>query len=120
MTFYERYETLCSEHNIKPQTQEILDILGVTSPTVTGWKKGSLPKMDVICNLAAYFNVTSDYLLGLSELRNAMPNLILTEEEMLLVNTYRAADTQGRFRIIHVCMSEAENTKAKGETVSAG
>ena len=45
MTFYERYETLCTERGMKPQTQEILDILGVTSPTISGWKKGSSPKM---------------------------------------------------------------------------
>ena len=29
MTFYERYEMLCSEHGMKPQTQEMLDIAGV-------------------------------------------------------------------------------------------
>lgn len=32
MTFYERYEMLCSEHGMKPQTQEMLDIAGVKSP----------------------------------------------------------------------------------------
>lgn len=69
MTFYERYETLCTERGMKPQTQEILDILGVTSPTISGWKKGSSPKMEAVCCLARYFGVTTDYLMGLSELR---------------------------------------------------
>lgn len=39
MTFYERYEMLCSEHGMKPQTQEMLDIAGVKSPSVSGVEK---------------------------------------------------------------------------------
>ena len=108
MTFYERYETLCTERGMKPQTQEILDILGVTSPTISGWKKGSSPKMEAVCCLARYFGVTTDYLMGLSELRT--PGMVLTEEELLLLNTYRNSSTQGRFRIIQVCMNEMDTT----------
>lgn len=117
MTFYERYEKLCSERGMKPQTQEMLDILGVTSPTISGWKKGSSPKIEAVICLARYFGVTTDYLMGLSELRN--PGVVLTEEETLLVNTYRTSSTQGRFRIIQVCMNERDAT-GKGEIVSAG
>lgn len=117
MTFYERYEQLCSERGMKPQTQEILDILGVTSPTISGWKKGSNPKMEAVCCLAHYFGVTTDYLMGISELRT--PGMVLTEEELLLLNAYRSATTQGRFRIIQVCMNESDAV-GKGATVSAG
>ena len=117
MTFYERYETLCTERGMKPQTQEMLDILGVTSPTISGWKKGSSPKMEAVCCLARYFGVTTDYLMGLSELRT--PGMVLTEEELLLLNTYRSSSTQGRFRIIQVCMNEMDTT-GKGAIVNAG
>lgn len=117
MTFYERYEKLCAERGIKPQTQEILDILKVTSPTITGWKKGSSPKIEAVCCLAKYFGVTTDYLLGLSELRKQ--GITLTEEEALLINSYRIANAQGRFRIIQVCMNELDSNR-KGEIVDAG
>ena len=114
MTFYERYETLCSERGLKPQTQEILDIMGVTSPTISGWKKGSSPKIENICCLARYFGVTTDFLVGLSELRT--PGMMLTEEELLLLNTYRNSSARERFRIIQFCMNEkdaAEKENAK-------
>lgn len=117
MSFYERYELLCSERGIKPQTQEILDLLGVTSPTITGWKKGSSPKVEYICRLSTFFGVTTDFLLGISELRK--PSLVLTDEERYLLTTYRTASTQGRFRIIQVCMNESDMA-AKGEAVCVG
>lgn len=113
MTFFDRYEMLCAEHEMKPQTQEMLDILGVTSPTISGWKKGSAPKIDAICKLSRYFNVSSDYLLGLSGLRN--PAVSLTEEETLLLAAYQSASTQGKFHIIQVCMNERT---VKGESVA--
>ncbi len=115
MTFYERFEALCAERKMKPQAQEIQDIAGVSSPAISGWKnKGSLPKGEVLCRLASYFEVTTDYLLGLSEVRK--PGPALTEEEVLLLEAYRNATTQGRFNIIHVCMTEQE----KGQAAIAG
>jgi repressor LexA len=116
MTFYERYELLCSERGMKPQTQEILDVAGVTSPTISGWKKGSAPKIEVLCRLATYFDVTTDYLLGLSQLRK--PNaILLTEHERILLESYREATVEGQFRIIQVCMNERQ---AKGDNTIAG
>lgn len=55
MTFYDRYEQLCSERNMRPQTPEMLDIAGVTSGSVSGWKKGALPKTEVYAVLPATF-----------------------------------------------------------------
>lgn len=116
MTFYDRFEMLCAERQMKPQTQEIQDIAGVSSPAISGWKnKGSLPKGEVLCRLANYFEVTTDYLLGLSEVRKPRPGL--TEEEVLLLEAYRSATAQGRFHIIQVCMNEKQE---KGQAVSAG
>ena len=108
MTFYEKYETLCAEINTKPQNQELLDILGVTSPTISGWKKGSLPKAEVLCRMATYFRVTTDYLLGLSELRSPSDNPTLSDMEQLLVTTFRNTDTLGQANIIHACLAERD------------
>jgi transcriptional regulator with XRE-family HTH domain len=106
MSFYERYEALCFECGMKPQAQEILTVLRVTSPTISGWKKGSSPKIEVLCRLARYFGVTTDYLLGLSDTKN------LTEEEQLLLESYRNASAEGRFNIVQVCMNEREKVEA--------
>lgn len=113
MTFYERYELLCTERGMKPQTQEMQDITGVSSGSITGWKQGSSPKLDVICRLSKHFDVTADYLLGLSEVRNP-----LSEHEHLLVEAYRAADAEGQLRIIQVCMNERDaDSQRKKEDV---
>ena len=75
------------------------------APAISGWKnKGALPKGEVLCRLANYFEVTTDYLHGLSEVRS--PGIELTEEEMILISTYRNATAQGRFNIIYACMAE--------------
>lgn len=108
MTFYEKYEALCAETQTKPQNQELLDILGVTSPTISGWKKGSLPKAEVLCRMATHFHVTTDYLLGLSELRSPSASYQLSDMEQLLVNTFRSTDTLGQATIIHTCLSERD------------
>lgn len=116
MSFYERYVELCSERGVKPQNPEMLQAAGVSSGSISGWKKGSDPKIEVLRRLSEYFDCTVDYLIGLSEVRKAPTQPILTEEESLLLEAFRGASTQGRFNIITVCMNE----KAKGATVNAG
>lgn len=118
MTFYDRYEQLCSERGMRPQTPEMLEIAGVTSGSVSGWKKGALPKTEVLCRLASYFQVTTDYLLCLSELRNPQAQ-ILSEHEQLLIKAFRAADAEGQQNIIFSCQLELRKA-GKGEVVSAG
>lgn len=118
MTFYDRYKLLCSEHGMRPQTPEMLEITGVTSGSVSGWSKGALPKADVLCRLANYFDVTTDYLLGLSELRKPQA-ITLTDHELLLLKAFRAADAEGQQNIIFTCQLELRKAE-KGENVSAG
>lgn len=110
MTFYNRYEQLCSEHGMKPQSQEILDTLGVTSPTVSGWKKGASPKIEIICTLAKHFDVSSDYLLGLSNVRN-LPESELSEHELLLIKAFRLANAEGQQNIIFACQYELHKNR---------
>lgn len=116
MTFYDRYELLCNEHGVKAQNQEIMSVTGVTSGSISGWKKGAMPKVEIICRLAKHFNVSSDYLLGLSELRNPVPTITISEEERLLLEAYHTATVEGKFNIIQVCMNE----KGKRDAVLVG
>ena len=67
MSFWSKFEALCFEHNLKPQSSEIMEVIGVTSPAITAWKKGSKPKFDTISKIANYFNVDVRYLLDLSD-----------------------------------------------------
>ena len=70
MDFYDRYENLCKERNLSPQSKILLDAVGVSSGTVTGWKKGSTPNFDAVVKIADYFQVDIRYLLGLTDTRH--------------------------------------------------
>ena len=118
MSFYERYELLCAERGMKAQSQEMLDVTGVKSPSISGWKNGSMPKADVLCRLSTYFDVTTDYLLGLSEVRKpTMGNL--SEHEFLLLKAFREADAAGQQNIIFACQLEMRKAE-KGESTNVG
>lgn len=61
--------------------------------------------------------MTTDYLLGLSEVRKPEV-LVLSEKEKILIDAYRTANDMGQLNIIYVCMDEMK--KAKGEGVLVG
>lgn len=61
--FWEIYLNLCKENNKTPNG--VCAELGFSTATATHWKNGSLPKADALIVLSNYFNVTTDYLLGL-------------------------------------------------------
>jgi len=102
--------------------KDLESIAHLANGSITNWKKRRYsPGVDAIINLAKYFNVTTDYLLCLSEHRNIEarnPDLekSITEDEHILIEAYRSATAQGRFRIIQICMNE----KREKETMIAG
>lgn len=71
--FWERFEKLCNEHNITPTA--LVNKITNSSSNATVWKK-KLPKTDYLIEIANYFNVSIDYLLG----RTPMP-IILKEDK---------------------------------------
>lgn len=117
MDTIDRILALQEQAKINNKDLEVIAHLGAGS--LTNWKKRRYaPGTDAIINLAKYFNVTSDYLLCLSD--QPTPTVIgksITEEEALLLEAYRSATTQGRFHIIQVCMNEKQE---KGQSVIAG
>lgn len=67
MSFYSRYEELCKEQGLSPQSKEIMNALKVTSGTITGWSKGSKPNYDSIIKISEFFGVDVRYILELSD-----------------------------------------------------
>lgn len=65
----EFHERLIEQRKIKKMTQKNLsEFLGVNIRTVQYYESGEKrPEIDGIIQLAKYFNVTTDYLLGLSD-----------------------------------------------------
>lgn len=60
--FWERFYALCEKEGTKPNP--LGKKLGIASGTITQWKNGVIPSSDKLKQLAAYFNVSTDYLLG--------------------------------------------------------
>ena len=109
MDFYSRYQALCEERGLNVQSREMFAVAGVTSGTVSGWKRGAEPRPSVLARLAAFFGVSVDYLLGLSEVRNAG----LSRHEQLLIDAFRMADEDGQQEIICVCRNEKHRAESR-------
>lgn len=60
--FYERLVFLCSERNVT--VTSLLRDLGYSTSKGSAWKKGSIPKGNILNDIADYFDVSTDYLLG--------------------------------------------------------
>ena len=64
--FCERLKELRQEKNIS--TIELGQVLGVNSSTISRWENGIIsPSIDFLYQLAKYFDVTADYLIGLED-----------------------------------------------------
>lgn len=122
MSIVDRILTLQEERKVTNKEIEIG--AGLANASVSQWKKGKgKPSLENIIKVATYFQVTTDYLLGLSDTPAYVPTSkiekSLTEEEQLLLDAFHTATAQGRFHIIQVCMNERD-AALKGESANAG
>ena len=66
LSFYDKYVNLCASVNKTPS--KVAEEIGYSRATVNGWKKGKSKPSDVtLSKLAAYFNVSIEYLKNDSE-----------------------------------------------------
>lgn len=97
---------LCNEKGISPNF--VAKELGITSGTVTSWKKGSVPRDTTLRKVADYFGVSTDYLLGteheflqnFSENKNDPP--IISESEEKLLELFREVPEADRYMVIQM------------------
>lgn len=60
--FWERLQTLCNKNGTS--ATEIMKKLGLSTSKITAWKNGSVPNGKILSELADFFDVSVDYLLG--------------------------------------------------------
>lgn len=97
--FYNRLEELAAEIDETPQT--LAKRLGVSNPSVTGWKNGSDCKSSNIVRIAKFFGVSTDYLLGVSDCRdiNHVPlGVVLSKDERDMLSKFRMLDHDSQMR----------------------
>ena len=60
--YYENFERLCSQRNVRPAT--VSHATGIATATLTEWKKGTYtPKPDKLQKIADFFGVSLEYLM---------------------------------------------------------
>lgn len=125
--FWERFTEECALKGVKPN--QIAAEIGVSSGTLTKWKKGALPNVDKLIAVSSYFGVTTDYLLGLSEkvtltdrlfpeITTALQekshddeNINIPEFDQTLLFFFESCDAPGQLRIIQLAMNEYDRTQ---------
>jgi transcriptional regulator with XRE-family HTH domain len=86
----------------KHMTQvELSEYLNVGQSTLANFENGKRPiPIDIIIELSAFFNVSTDYLLGVSSIPNvsckSSHESLLTDEENKLIETFRCLNADER------------------------
>lgn len=85
--FYERLLKICNLKGTTPTT--VLKDLKLSTSKGTAWKNGTVPKLDIVAQIADYFGVEMDYFTEIdgSKVEGLVP--ILTEKEQLLLKLFR-------------------------------
>ncbi len=81
--FWERFYSLCLRMGKKPNP--VGKEIGLSSGIISKWKAGGIPNGETLMRLSKYFNVSVDYLLGMSptiEIKETDIEPILTEKEL--------------------------------------
>lgn len=65
ITFFARFDRLCRDAGTTPNA--VARELGISSGSVTAWKKGTAPRSATLERIADRFGVSCDYLLGKEE-----------------------------------------------------
>lgn len=97
--FWLRFKLLCETGNKSPNA--VCKDIGVSNAIATKWKKGSYPNSSIIIDIAQYFNVSTDYLLGLTDdaspVKQTSDTLSGSEREML--SGYRQLDNDDQAEV---------------------
>lgn len=86
--FWDVYTALCAKQGVSPNA--VAKSLSIASGTVTNWKNGAVPQNATLRKIADYFQVSTTYLLGLTD----EPSVSLSDQVIanLSANVQRVVD----------------------------
>lgn len=86
--FWDVYTALCAKQGVSPNA--VAKSLSIASGTVTNWKNGAVPQNATLRKIADYFQVSTTYLLGLTD----EPSVVLSDQVIanLSANMQRVVD----------------------------
>lgn len=87
--FFDIFIDLCNKKGVS-RTSAAKEI-GLSNSITTKWKNtGATPSGETLDKVAAYFNVSTDYLLGKEEQKNPPSEIVLTERESRILEALRS------------------------------
>ena len=69
--FFEQYKKICEARGIS--LNGAAKEIGLPSSSVTHWKDGAIPRMKTMQKIADYVGVTTDYLMGYTDIKEKSP-----------------------------------------------
>ena len=96
MTFRDRLLELISEKNITKS--KLLRDPGMNKSSILNWtQRGTVPSGDILERIAAYFGVSTDYLLGATDIKKGLSEDRLSDRDRELLDLFRdlPPDTKG-------------------------
>lgn len=111
MTFGERLGELAEENGFTTRKQ-LADRLGIPSTTLRNYEKGSRePGHSFLKQVSQLFNVSVDYLLGLTDEKETLKNFRVNKAEQALIEYYRDIDDFGKETIQYAIKRELQRTE---------
>lgn len=104
------------ERELKNLSQnELADILGVSQQSISKYENGSREAgYDILIKMSELFNVSIDYLLGISNIPKQETNNFLSPEEKEIVDVYRNLNADGK----RILLGKALDLKLSGVTAA--
>ncbi len=111
--FYERLKDVCKENHVS--VSAMLKDLNLSTGSTGNWKKGQLPKGEVLAQIADYLHTSIDYLI-FGEYRTN-----LNEDQLRLLELYESAPERAKYKVLcdfeNIVNLEIEKFAVKKEAV---
>lgn len=113
MIFWDRFYQLCITKGTKPNP--VAKEINIGSGTLTKWKEGhTSPNSEALIKIAKYFNCSTDYLLGLTDLVDSLKSEFSQEDISILnkINKLNIDDRTEVMMIIDFRLNRQEKRKS--------
>lgn len=97
---YIRIKELCAERGITLAKLE--EATGLSSSIIRKWKNNTSPSIDKVKMIAKYFNVSVDYLVGLSDIPTSAEDLIADDDFVSLQRAKSRMSPQDRDKMMRM------------------
>lgn len=111
--FYDQFLKVCEENGVKPTPA--LKEIGLSPGNLKKWESGSSIGSDILAKIANYFDVSTDYLLGQTNLKTKNPSLKgicdkigLSDKSVLMLSRLKK-ENNPRLCIINLLLEQADD-----------